>query len=142
MSRARRAILICYALTVAVVCLWVPWRASLGGGVTRFLGYGWVWTGPAEGPTPPYLGQLSVIDYGRTAAELLAITAVLGAAFLIVPGRASVGTVTDKSEPMESGGWTPPRLPDPSNMPEGRVAFDPKTREPLARVQDGKWVAP
>lgn len=121
MKSFRRAILICYFLAVTLSCVWVPWRAPLQGGVTALMGYGWLWSGPTESEQ---YRKIATIDYGRLALELVALTAIFGILVL-------VASETDNASP---------HLPDPSGMPEGRIAFDPRTKKPLAKVQGGKWV--
>jgi len=141
-NRTRLAIVVSYDVAIASACLWVPWLGPAGANLTKFLGYGWIWSGPTGALTPEYY-KLSTIDFGRFALEVLALTAIFGIAFLATLGTNVITAASVwQSEPAASGVWTPPRLPDPSNMPEGRIALDPKTRKPLAKVQGGKWVPP
>jgi hypothetical protein len=103
MNGTKRAILVCYALAVALACLWVPWRGPEQANLTIFVGYDWLWSGPTSIPSQHRSEEyykLSTIDYGRMALEILALTAISSIAFLVTPGRASYETAVDagKSE--------------------------------------------
>ena len=81
MNRAQRIIVIIYCIAIAFACFYVPWKeeVSLGAAGRRFikLGYYPVWSTPQH---------YAVVDYGRFALEILAITALGGMAFTLAGG--------------------------------------------------------
>src|SRR5947208_16400474 len=46
MPRARKVLLACYGLTLALVFIWLPW--------TQNAGYSWLWSRPRERPLNAY----------------------------------------------------------------------------------------
>jgi len=57
MNRARKSVLACYGLAVAVVCTWVPWKAKLPGGGEHELGYSFFWARPEPYPYPDIVSE-------------------------------------------------------------------------------------
>ena len=71
MSKYLRALLVIYALGVTAGCLWVPFHHKYPS-ADRFLGYGWLWIGPAV----PSYQQAAQVDVIRLLFTLLAWTAL------------------------------------------------------------------
>lgn len=69
-----------YALGVAAGCVWVPFHARYPGGLSRPLGYGWLWAGPPPG----HYTYLAQVDITRLSLTLLAWTALAGAAACVL----------------------------------------------------------
>lgn len=114
---AKRAILIGYALTVALACLWVPWNLSVSENTVallfrecghvptgkHFVGYSFLWSSPRPWkirkhiPAMVRCGDYAIarstpspmIDTGRVALEFVLLTALFGSAFLLAPQRRS-----------------------------------------------------
>jgi len=88
MNRARRAILVFYALAVTFLCVWVPWKVKLWVGTNVYyqrLPYGWVWSGPRAISHDSYDFKGSEVDLRSVALEVIPVTALCGVAFLVIP---------------------------------------------------------
>jgi hypothetical protein len=95
MSTTHRAIAIAYLLGVFFLCLWVPWRVPTPQQAEPSLRapYSYLWSGPKlKRGTPPsndlaVSAALAKVDTQRLALTLLAVTALAGIAFLLVPPK-------------------------------------------------------
>ena len=76
MNRTQRIILIVYFIAIILACIYVPWMYEMRG-VKDSLGYSTIWSPPQH---------YAVVDYGRFALEILAITALGGMAFTLAGG--------------------------------------------------------
>ncbi len=75
MSRAPRIILVLYLVTVAAACVYVPWTVTQSG-VRIAMDYGFLWNSPG--------GSVGGVDLDRVVLELVAVSALAGAAMVLV----------------------------------------------------------
>jgi len=108
---AKRTILVCYGLVFALACLWVPWNIRRPSGATERFEHGFLWS-PPQGyrtlPAPPdlavhpeqetrgwakafdeYERTSLAINWGELSLEILALTALCGAALLAIARKAN-----------------------------------------------------
>jgi hypothetical protein len=133
MNRTRHEVLIWYAVAVALACVWVPWRGPVSGNLTKFLGYGCIWSGPSGALTPAYY-DLSTIDYGRMVLEVLALTAIFGIGLLVTPGRPYVATSNDST-----AGLTTTRTSVEADSSVGVLQQSVLTIKPSERHGHANW---
>lgn len=82
MNRYQRSALCIYAITIALICTYVPWKAPVAGGRSILLGYGFVWSGPAEDSGP---GRFAEPALARIGLKVCAVSVLFGVAFLLLP---------------------------------------------------------
>jgi hypothetical protein len=77
MDRGVRALVIVYLIVLAGACVYVPWTARLPRGMSRSLGYAFLWS-------PPQDYVAAAVDLSRILLELLAVTALFVGVFIAV----------------------------------------------------------
>jgi hypothetical protein len=76
MNRSQRIVLILYCLLLVYCCVWIPWHVVTEDQSNIRVGYGWLWSGPAEG------GPLASPELSLIALRIVAATSIFGALFL------------------------------------------------------------
>ena len=74
-KKKNKIIMIIYCISIAFVCVYVPWKQSIQP-YNFSLGYSFIWSPP----------KLSIIDVGRVALELIGISALGGLALCFSGG--------------------------------------------------------
>jgi hypothetical protein len=74
MNLIQRVISVGYALSLAYVCLWVPFTATRDGVAVFRMGYGWLWAGPDV--SIKGLDRFAAPDFGVIFLHVTAITAI------------------------------------------------------------------